>query len=73
MVDGPRVALKGILTTAMGTKFDVSTIYLSPDLEAGRTVAFGRVSDELIHMLAGANRLMLGPPGGATPLIGRTG
>jgi hypothetical protein len=63
MVDGPRVALKGTWTTSRGTKFDASAIIYRLTSEAGRTITFGRVSEELVHILDGDERLKLGTAG----------
>jgi hypothetical protein len=63
MVDGPRVALKGTLTMTKGTKFHASALVFRLTSEAGRKVSFVRISDELVHMLADDDRLMLGTAG----------
>ena len=63
MIDGPKVALKGTWTTTKGAGRDASALVYRLTSEARRTVAFVRISDDLVHMLDDAGRLMLGNSG----------
>ena len=63
MVDGPKVTLKGTWTVTKGAGRDVSASVYRLTSEARRTVAFVRISDDLVHMLGDDGRLMVGTGG----------
>jgi len=52
MIDGPKVVLKGSWITVNGTRQDPAAVSYRLTSDAGRTVSFVRISDELVHMLA---------------------